>query len=565
MDNHAKLGGAVYWCGDGAVISSSDFTKNSADTDGGAMLFSGINNTVRGSNFVQNNAENGGAVNLVNSTESVKFTDSIFEDNRAASCGGAVNIESGKGVVFERSQFLNNIAQWGGAIYSCIPDGNISNSEFISNGAVYGGAVYLNGAGSTVESSDFTLNTAIHGGAIYVESENNLISMSRFNNNNATYTLKVGYQGAEKTKGGAVYIAGDKNRVVESHFLNNTAVTNRPYDINGNDPAASDDGFGGGIFISANDVDITSSMFNDNVACNGSAVYVDGSNVHFEEALFFKNQAWSYVLKANPVEKVVFKNNNVIINVSTYIGGDNIINGIYNAGPVGDVKFTRVLFIIDNDENRIEYTENDVTPVQGAVNSVVNPSLQSAGDPILGAVTTSLYQDSLERYQEIVIEVTNVKTGKVVANKTVNSDYLGNYSLVLGGLDVGNYTVKAYHKEDRNYRAILATSAFEVKENITSTNTTNTTGQSNTTQVVNSTSNTTNPVPENSTPQNSTDDPPGEDEEDDSDEENDESSDKAVGTPLKIKAKMERHATGNPLILLLMAILAIVPLRRRKY
>ena len=268
----------------------------------------------------------------------------------------------------------------------------------------------------------------------------------------------------KKTKGGAIYIGGENNVIDHSKFegnvanaTNNTAVIVQTtpgllgayLDVNGVD----DDGLGGAIFIGADNNNITSNEFGNNIARNGSAVYNNASGTYFKGGLFKKNQAWSYVLEVNGTNKTYCKDNiinkiyygaNVEIKLYNYIAGDNILNGIYNAKGVTDVTFRDVGYIIDNDAGKIKTTlDNNINPA-------------------LGAREGELYQDSLERYQPMVITVRCNETGEIVAKESVLTDLYGNYSFDLVGLDPGNYTIVAYHPEDMNYKYIITANTFEI-------------------------------------------------------------------------------------------------------
>ncbi len=448
-------GGAVFWKGVDGKIIASNFTKNSAINNGGAVVLAGLNGIISESRLVNNNATNGGAVSIdypLDDGINAKITGSYFENNTASDDGGAIYWNRGKTVTVDKSTFVDNTATRGGALFANEESGTVKNSNFTSNEAILGGAAYLNSNDVTVTDTDFTENIAIQGGAVYIGDKNNNIVNSNFINNNATYALKVNRaKNGNKTKGGAVYVGGENTVIEDSTFINNTAVTNRPYNDMGNDPAMSDDAFGGGVYIQSDNVKMASNQFNDNVACNGSAVYANATGVSFNADTFLKNQAWSYTLKVNPIPKVVLYGTDAIINVSTYVGGDNILNGIYNAKSTGDVTFSNVKYVANNDESDIMQTKPDISPVAGAGNS-------SGG--------SELYQDSLERYQEIVIEVIHNETGDVVYNSTIKSDYYGNYTLNLANLQTGNYTVNAYHNEDRNYRRIITSNTFEVTKEL---------------------------------------------------------------------------------------------------
>ena len=444
-------GGAIYWSGHYGSVEGSNFTNNTAKY-GGAIYWAGAYGNITGSRFTKNNASNGGAVFLTKciheSNIKITIDDSYFEENSASRDGGAINWNDGSNVNVTSSQFANNTANRGGALFINGTDGLIKTSNFTTNEAIHGGAVYLNNEGLTLTESDFTENAAIQGGAVYVGAEKDIIANSSFRNNNATYNLRVNTtNNKNKTKGGAIFVAGENTLVDNSEFVNNTAATNRTYNEKGNDGSKSDDGFGGAIYVGSNNVNITSSDFNDNKACNGSALYNNASNLLLKDDSFVKNQAWSYTLKANTTVNSTYYGSTVTVIISNYTGGDNIINGIYNAKSVTDIKFNNVNYIINDTESNVGIT-TDEYPVNGAKNS--NDGAR-------------LYQDSLERYQVITVEVINNETGQIVLIKTIKTDYYGNNTIkITDRLAPGNYTIKSYHAEDRNYKGIVTLSNFKV-------------------------------------------------------------------------------------------------------
>ena len=460
-------GGAISWIGHAGNIMESNFIYNTAEK-GGAVSWTGLSGNITGSKFISNNATNGGALYIRNGSQSnkvsLKISDSNFKNNVALEDGGAINWNEGQDVNIA-AEFVSNTANRGGAIFTNGIDGKIDSSILINNEAVQGGAAFINNDRLTVSNSDFDSNNAIEGGAAYIEGKNNLISESNFNYNNATYNLRLNTGTTDKkTKGGAIYIGGENNVIDHSKFegnvanaTNNTAVIVQTtpgllgayLDVNGVD----DDGLGGAIFIGADNNNITSNEFGNNIARNGSAVYNDASGTYFKGGLFNKNQAWSYVLEVNGTNKTYCKDNimnkiyygaNVEIKLYNYIAGDNILNGIYNAKGVTDVTFRDVGYIIDNDAGKIKTTlDNNINPA-------------------LGAREGELYQDSLERYQPMVITVRCNETGEIVAKESVLTDLYGNYSFDLVGLNPGNYTIVAYHPEDMNYKYIITANTFEI-------------------------------------------------------------------------------------------------------
>ena len=460
MNNSANAnGGAISWIGHEGSIKGSNFTINTADK-GGAVFWSGIKGDIQNSRFVSNNATQGGAMFLQHCAHGedmdISITDSYFENNTAVNDGGAINWYNGKNVNIDNSVFVENTANRGGALFVSGTDGGVKLSNFTSNEAILGGAAYLNNEKLTITEANFDYNNAVQGGAIYMAANNNVVDNSNFNYNNATYTLRLDTsKNKDKTKGGAIYIGGKNNIIQNSAFFNNTAnATNESSRIVQDTPGllgaylettgVNDDGLGGAIYVGNNNNIISTSEFDYNVARNGSAIYNDATGTHFNGDTFIKNQAWSYILKVNATPEKSYYGDKVSINVYNYVAGDNILNAIYNAGNVNDVTFNDVKYIIDDDESKIRSTPSTDT------------------NPVLGAKKDVLYQDALERYQPIVVEIYNEDGSKLINNRTILSDYEGNYTFDVTGLPAGKYNILAYHPEDRNYKYIITQNVFEI-------------------------------------------------------------------------------------------------------
>ena len=183
--NGDRLVGAVATIGD-ATISDSCFVNN-AGRWGGAITTSGaliagddVNTlTVSGSTFKENGGLYGAGIFVWGSDFTV--SDCVFDKNTAFGKGdmtpnnnnGAAIVvtDTGKDItgVITGSNFTNNKAQYGGAIYICEGNIAISDSLFENNSAdVEGGAIDIDSAINnpvvTVENSKFVNNTpqAIH-------------------------------------------------------------------------------------------------------------------------------------------------------------------------------------------------------------------------------------------------------------------------------------------------------------------------------------------------------------------------------------------------------------------
>ena len=183
--NGDRLVGAVATIGD-ATISDSCFVNN-AGRWGGAISTAGyliagddVNTlTVSGSTFKENGGLYGAGIFVAGSDFTV--SDCVFDKNTAFGKGnmtpnnnnGAAIVvtDTGKDItgIITGSNFTNNKAQYGGAIYICEGNIAISDSLFVNNSAdVEGGAIDIDSAINnpvvTVENSKFVNNTpqAIH-------------------------------------------------------------------------------------------------------------------------------------------------------------------------------------------------------------------------------------------------------------------------------------------------------------------------------------------------------------------------------------------------------------------
>lgn len=182
VNNFAECGGAVYNWGY-VYIDNSIFLKNIAGY-GGAIYNDKSFVYMNRSTFSYNNARlRGGAIYNVNdvyySDDYIVIEMDIYGSNFAnnfAECGGAIYNEGGN-LNLANSTFLNNVANYGGVIYNTIYYTNygeyicgnifIKSSYFKSNNAVYGGVGCNNGSYLDISYSNFLNNIADFGGVFY--------------------------------------------------------------------------------------------------------------------------------------------------------------------------------------------------------------------------------------------------------------------------------------------------------------------------------------------------------------------------------------------------------------
>ena len=226
-ENSAISGGALY-IGDGfnIIIMDNYFQENVAYY-GGAVYSSVVNITISGNNFHKNVANNfsdlhnvsdyiggrGGAVCILNCTTCIMYD--IFTSNSAQNSGGAMFLQNCTNVIIN-NDFDFNSAEHGGAILCTLSTQNVDSilgSNFTCNNAHRtGGAITIN-RGSINITAVFINNTAqAGGGSVFAFHCNITIISSQFYNNSAI----VGSGGAQALEHGMITIT-------DSAFHSNTA------------------------------------------------------------------------------------------------------------------------------------------------------------------------------------------------------------------------------------------------------------------------------------------------------------------------------------------------------
>ena len=298
-DGNATNGGAVY-VNAGSTLNANNvaFDNNTAKYRGGAIYSEGTVN-IDESSFDSNNityrkdnldyggaaiANMGGTLNIDHS----RFTNDLR--NYVVRTGDANNPQLIDGVILNAG------------------DAKINNSYFENNSGTYGGAIsslpvsgFASETSLIVENSEFVNNLAYAGGAIYVGAGKTEFAINNctFVGNNATGIGSYGYTSA----GGAVSINRDADgTIVDSKFYNNSATVGGAVDVSAtknsvkvtidncdfeNNTATGSptrDAVGGAIRIHSKslsadklDVTVTNSNFTDNVAGTGSAIYNNGT------------------------------------------------------------------------------------------------------------------------------------------------------------------------------------------------------------------------------------------------------------------------------------------------
>ena len=145
-ENGGLYGAGIFVWGSDFTVSDCVFDKNTAfgkgnmtpnNNNGAAIVVTDtgkdITGAITGSNFTNNKAQYGGAIYICEGN--IKITDSEFVNNSADVEGGAIDISTVKGnpeVSISGSKFINNSASYGGAIVN-VKDLTVRNTEFVNN------------------------------------------------------------------------------------------------------------------------------------------------------------------------------------------------------------------------------------------------------------------------------------------------------------------------------------------------------------------------------------------------------------------------------------------------
>jgi len=225
-------GGALFFSElyDTATIGGTTFDGNSSTYSSGGAIFAQYYSdlALTDDTFTGNEATAGGAV-YTNVRSALTVADSSFVGNLAGTASGGAISGYDYGVtasdlVIQRSVFQDNTAATEGGAVTALGFGSatITRSRFVRNtagGASFGGAVFARGGGMVVATSDeFTANTAGYGGAAYID------TVSRA----ATFTNNRFTENAAGVGGAFCHVGGGG-----SLWTNNTFVGNGASDLGG--------------------------------------------------------------------------------------------------------------------------------------------------------------------------------------------------------------------------------------------------------------------------------------------------------------------------------------------
>lgn len=389
------------------VLNNITFADGFSDdaANGGGALYISDSALIKNSNFINNTASAGGAIYFDGVNLTIENTE--FRDNVALENGGAI-YASCKNMTISDSLFVNDTSKVGGAIYF---DGELltikSNSIFKNNTAsVSAGAISVNGD-MVIEDSKFIENKANKfAGAISVNDGDLTISNTVLSKNKAI-----------EEYAGAIYLNNGDLMVIASNFTNNIAFT---------DAGAISFGGSGTLTIKSN------STFKDNTGEKGGAIKIDNSNAVVEDSEFINNIA---VYDGGAI--YVSGSENLKITGSTFNGNQN--SG-FNDPSAGAISFTSTGTLTVDDSEFIENIGGWVGAIYIAIGSTadISNSRFSAnnGDNYISIAnygTLTLKNNTINTQKA---EIFSAATGKITSkinitileNKTV--DFIDNVLVV---------------------------------------------------------------------------------------------------------------------------------------
>ena len=369
-DGHTNYIYSSFFKGNKAISDKTD-----RDGFGGAIDWVASSGYIIESEFIDNCADNGGGVYFGGRSHESRIESCNFTNNQAKYNGGAIDCNASK-MYLTNTLFDGNVAQFGAALCREIhaKEGSGENNTFINNHAIVAGAAlaWMGSVGINITNYTFINNSAdVAGGAIYVSIDSHNCSVvdcnfednyvtnktkdwkGRFNwvawdDSNMYYrsevtddsskarTADMNYDGtifyyqtpeqldAALGTGGAMTIFADNATIKNSNFTGGSAR------------------LGGGIYVGADSgsTQITNSIFKSNVAWErGGAVNLYASGVHIDQGQFYDNLAINGsalyvggVGTQNKVHESIFSGNNA----TSYGGG---IYWIAYEGEIRDSEF----------------------------------------------------------------------------------------------------------------------------------------------------------------------------------------------------------------------------------
>ena len=341
------------------------------------------------------------------------------EGGNAEVRGGALACYSSSDVLIDNCLFLNNIANYGGAIAIYDSDILLKNSIVRNNEGTHdaGGILIRNNSAATLENVIVIDNKCYYnGGGIYCCTNASPVL------NNVTIANNSAEPGYEAGGGGISCWNADV-------ILNDVTITNN-----------SSIGNGGGIeIILASNIEMNNVLISRNESNTGGGIYTSGSTVSLSDVSVFYNTSHYfgggiYIGGSSPEQEITFDQSfrsNIYLNNSTYYDRANDIYSYYELDVIVDTftvlepteyyAYPMENFTFDILHAGITFVESDlyVSPSGSDMNSGLTPN-----DP-LRTIYQALLMISPENQQELNI---------YLAEGTYSPSETGEY-YPLGGAD----------------------------------------------------------------------------------------------------------------------------------
>lgn len=450
FSSNSALNGGVLYARDGAYISSTNntFQNNMASQFGGVYDFLfGVTFVESGSTYNSNQSTGsyGGVLYANHNTTAfipneITISDAVFESNQAPN-GTAYSGSGGVMYVENRSTI------------------SIHNSQFIDNSATNGGALWVKAANDTVTITDsiFAENTADQSGAVGVMAQGAsaptdlVVSGSTFVDNQAN----SGYAGA---------ISLGSTSGSQSH--GSVEIENSTFE--GNIAGTSSSANGGAILINtsaSDDVLISGSMFDGNIAhSSGGALYINGAqNVNILTSRFLNNEASSAAsytryggaIQISNVDSISLNNSILCGNSITKYTTLSAYGGALYAGSIVDLSIENVIFQEnDSDANGGALAVDSIGSVSLINNSFVGNS-SSQGDDLWATLSPTELVNNIFAYSNGTASVyaADANTASLGVtyndwyNNTANTSGSFAFSVVSDGNIVNDPTFALYSQD----------------------------------------------------------------------------------------------------------------------
>ena len=396
LENSSVNNGGAVWLNamSRAEFTNCDFISNVCTANlAGAICLSGANPlNITGGTFKENSATEGGCI-YNNAASNISITGTKFINNVASTGVGGVfycKDNPNPEIIIENAEFTGNTAtKEGGAIFFKNGKWTVTNTAFKNNTAESnGGAIYAHTGSLTIqEGSYFEANEtkagSVGGGAIYVTTNATIsVAGSTFKANKANGSYKDASNNTVHRKGGAIAIAssaGAANVINSSTFVSNES------------------GWGGGVFVSGKQLDMSDCSFKMNTTSNrGGAVYGEGANLRL------RIDKTHFSANASVQGAAVRITNGVLyMNASTVTDNKPSNNNTGGVLYLEKTSFINNCCFYDNDNSAAEWVSDIV--LNGAASTILNSTIIEKDSNVTGIRTyntsenapTNLYNNTI--------------------------------------------------------------------------------------------------------------------------------------------------------------------------